>query len=290
MTVPLVERDARQRARRRSAIVLLLGSLGDFRFEPLTATGRIVRSGAGRAARATEWRDCGACAGRGKSLRGVRCDPCRGSGRVKVDQYTGERVAALEHVWTFAELLERDTRSVRCDRCDGSGAVARGRCRSCDGSGRVVVPGSWLSDPERERSGDDPESAMLAAVERRGEVGSYRELERALSRLRLADRGAYLGVVEAFVGGGVVGSAAERGLVFLEERMPEPVVVPAGVRAADRRAADALRRVRRPSGVKALEARDREIRRLARDGRSAQWLAAEFGLSVRRVYEIGRGR
>jgi hypothetical protein len=257
--------------RRHQQIRWLLASLNDYTYEPETFTGKIVRKAAGQGAKArvTEWRPCDGCGGTGEArTRGIvaRCERCKGRGRVKVDAYTGDRVATLEHVWTFAELLERDTRYVKCDRCNGDGAYKGERCWPCDGTGRAPVPGSWLSDPERDHVGGDRIDTVL---ERRRQIGSYLELELALVALRDVGelgRQAFRLLHEVFVERLVAEADVSPvlvsfGLVFVDRLMPDPIVVPAAVKACERRRVEQLRRVRgKQAGSVNLARRDREIR------------------------------
>lgn len=94
--------------------------------------------------------------------------------------------------------------------------------------------------------------------------GDFAALDLALERLRGVDEGAYHGVMSVYVYGWLASSAvSERGLVRLDGWLPVPLRVP---------------------GV--VVPRDELIRRRAREGWSTAEIAADFGLSPRRVNEI----
>jgi DNA-binding NarL/FixJ family response regulator len=72
--------------------------------------------------------------------------------------------------------------------------------------------------------------------------------------------------------------------------MPDPIRVPASVRANQLELAGRRTRAKgRSSDPNALARRDLEIRQHHRTGRPAQWIAAEYGLSVSTVYEVLNG-
>lgn len=176
-------------------------------------------------------------------------------------------------------------RTVPCDACDGSGVRMSVRCGYCDGEGRRPLHLFELRVDLRDREERDP---LAAAVDRRGDVGSYHELDRALAELRAADRGAHRGLLEAVDSELAVPAELESALSFVVVRMPEPVKVPAEVRANARLLRDRRTRAKGRAAGPALVRRDREIRRLVRQGKPAQWVAQEYGLSVSSVYAIVR--
>lgn len=202
---------------RREQIILLLGSLHDFGgYGPKPS--RI--KGAQRVASVAEWAPCERCGGRLAKIAGDRVlvrgagvvtdrfgqvQPCPAGcdqGRVRVDSYTGakletqgESVYGTPFGMTFSEhlgkLIEHDTRHVDCPDCQGldnvpTGAIRGERCRRCDGSGRAAIPGSWLSEPGRQATGDDDRLGLM--IDRRDKAGSYHELDLALAALPPAYR------------------------------------------------------------------------------------------------------
>jgi hypothetical protein len=307
-------------ADRRGQVILLIGSRFDFTFEPETFTGKVVRRGAIRGAAPAVWRVCSKCGGSGEARgRGgfmEPCGPCRATGRVKVDDYTGDAVVTADANLSLAELIRRDTKHVKCPDCQDlagnpTGLIRGEPCRRCRGSEQVAVPGSWLSEPTTvDRLEGDAEAALLNQIGRRDAAGSYRELEEALAgisrhvnkpepyrTLTIQHARARRLLDEVFLPPTVrdLGDLweADRGLVelalaYVVSRMPDPIRVPAAVVANQRVLRGRRTAAKRSEGSspRALVQRDREIVRLAREGRGAQWIAAEYGLSVRSVYEI----
>lgn len=109
----------------------------------------------------------------------------------------------------------------------------------------------------------------------------YGALDRALEGIREADGDAHHALVSVFEFGwqadeGWAHELCERGLAALDLLLPSPLRAPKEV-------------VRGPALLAGAH-RDREIRRLLREGAAAQWVAGEFGLSVSQVNRIGRGR
>src|SRR5207245_522741 len=67
---------------------------------------------------------------------------------------------------------------------------------------------------------------------------------------------------------------------WLATRMPDPMQVPPGVSTASKRAQAHLLSLNGKSvDPRARASRDKEIRRLAREGRGVQWIAANSNLS-----------
>lgn len=201
-------------------------------------------------------------------------------------------------------LGSRPARTVPCDACGASGVGVphldeegreyRDKCPRCDGSGRRVVAAPFdlaVDDGERGQAwpGIDPE--RLAARDR---LGSYHELELALEALQ--DRhprchGALMACWERLgePGPGLQRQLAEVGLAYVDRRMPDPIRVPNGLARNAKERAAALKAVRGSRSSQALEVRDAEIRKMIRKGRPTQWVAQQFGLSVRRVNAIVQG-
>jgi hypothetical protein len=221
-----------------------------------------------------------------------------GRGWVSVDPMDADR----RPVQTVTEAAPptRPPRMVTCDACGGTGAgiphidLDTGRewrdpCRRCNGGGKrsvVTVPPLMLG---AEDPGDD--ARLEHAIDRRRRLGSYHELEDALGWLPPLVRSCTVWVYG--YGGDVAehhSDLPELGLGLLDRLMPAVIRVPADVRAAEKRRAEHMRRVKglARSNAAVLE-RDREIRRMIRRGRPTQWVAGEFGLSVRRVNEIVAG-
>jgi hypothetical protein len=116
----------------------------------------------------------------------------------------------------------------------------------------------------------------------------YAPLDRALEQLRNEDEPACRALHAVYVYGWLAESSApasalERGLDFLDARLPDPIRAPG---------AEPGQRVRGklPSGggaaAKAKDARAAEMRELARAGAAPAELAAEFGVSIRTVYRV----
>lgn len=107
----------------------------------------------------------------------------------------------------------------------------------------------------------------------------YAELDGALEELRSVWEHAYHAIMSVHVygwrdAGTVELLVIDRGLDFLGWFLPDPLRAPPVPKPAE------------PTPP----VRDSEIRRLIRDGAAAQWVAARFGLSVRRVNEIASGK
>lgn len=107
----------------------------------------------------------------------------------------------------------------------------------------------------------------------------YGLLDLAMEELRRVWEHAYHAIMAVIVygwrdAGTVELVVIDRGLDFLGWFLPDPLRAPPAEKPA----------------VPTLPPRDSEIRRLIRDGAAAQWVAARFGLSVRRVNEIASGK
>lgn len=214
------------------------------------------------------------------------CSRCGGAGRLAFDPYDALRAPVGS---SATAATARPRRRVRCDRCDGEGVWKGERCALCDGDGWRDLHVFELAIDVRDRDERDP---LAAAVEARAEAGSYVELDRALERLRawsVIRWGSLLDEVDRFRA--PASTAGEQGLSFVVPRMPDPIRVPADVRANARLLRERRTRAKgRGSDPRALAERDREIRLHRRAGRSVQWIAAEYELSVATVYEVLNGR
>lgn len=117
---------------------------------------------------------------------------------------------------------------------------------------------------------------------RRWREFDFAALDAALERLRQVDEGACRALHGRWIYGWQTGSSpllearCERGLRFLDAVLPVPLRAPPAVGE-------------RPPLLAVRGDRDREIRRLIREGAAAQWVAREFGLSVSQVNRICRG-
>lgn len=216
----------------------------------------------------------------------------RGAGRVDVDSYTGRIVSSHdlptvarseEHGCPWCQGSDGGTRRHR-RLPRGSGVRAGERCGPCDGSGWIRVTPAPRVDLSRVDADPAP---VEAALDRRSELGSYAELERALSAMRVRARDAarlWRGVfVECSLSFDELGPD-DRALVgwawsFIEGRMPREVRVPPGV-------VGAYRRFRQAGGRP--ETRDDRMRREYEAGASVAVLARRFGVSTRTVYRAVR--
>lgn len=310
---------------RRTQIVLLLGSLFDFDHEPLTGTGKIVRraSIAGKGS-PSHWQPCPHCEGgskRGKFGKLEPCAKCGATGKLRIDDYTGEVVVTDEdREVSLGELIRRDTKHVQCPDCQDLHGQSTGllegrmnnapRCRRCDGKLVVPVAGSWLSAPYgEERASGDAVDAMLHAIERRNELGSYHELEQALAGIAHhvnkpprftaltyeATRALRL-LTEVHVVGSRERSSLSRfeealhelAMSYLDSRMPTPIRVPRDVV----RNARERQQVLKGNALNGLsrERRDKQIRQWDRQGKPRQWIGQQTGLSDRQLREIINGK
>lgn len=267
-------------ADRRGATVLLIRSRHDLLWLP---SPRSSASGFGPAVVEV----CSGCEGRKRVPdrfgRLVECGRCGGRGRLARDPMD---VLGLP-VATSSTVAPVPVRTVPCDGCAGSGVRRSERCVYCDGEGRRPLHAFELRVDVRDVDERDP---LSAAVDRRREAGSYAELDRALDGLRRVDRSVHRDLLEAIDLREQLGPRLEEALAFVVVRMPDPVRVPADVRANERLLRERRTRARGSgpgrSDRAALAVRNAEIRRLDRDRRPVQWIAREYGLSVSTVYEI----
>jgi hypothetical protein len=249
-------------ADRLGRVSLLLRSLVDLRFEPVTWSGALRRraqSGEGPSRRVP----CSSCGGEGAvRVRGIaaRCGACAGRGWLVVDAYTLRPIGTPE---TGAVVR---VKAVRCDSCGGAGVFGNERrCGRCGGSGWVELPLSRLVAARVRLRADalelgpaDPVVAALdagfagagRAYRERVVAGSYEELGLALGCLRLEWPRCYRTVVRVYVEAveepeGLAGVSRFRhdlGLGYLERLMPEPIRVPGWAARNERRRREGLRR------------------------------------------------
>jgi hypothetical protein len=307
---------------RRSSVLLLIGSRNDGVYHPPGAL--VTASGFAPA----QLEPCTPCGGvlvlddfgraiRRRKGRGVMLDrfkrrtPCtscgghldehgaivKGAGYVARDPMDalGLRVGSTSTRATES----RPRRTVTCDACNGEGVGGahldddgleyRDQCARCEGTGRRELHAFELALDVRDVEERDP---LSTAVDARTESGSYLELDRALDALRRSDRVGHrdlLAAVDAHRFPLV--AACEVALAFVVARMPEHVKVPAQVVANARELAKHRTRAKgRSSDRRALEQRDKEIRRLHRDGKPVPWIAQEYGLSVSTIYAVLKRR
>jgi hypothetical protein len=208
-----------------------------------------------------------------------------------------------------ADCLANGFVSRDCETCEGRGWVEERRERDPYDQSAATGSEGWFAssaakhqrDRERVveigRLGEQlapprPEAELVAGIRpERWEVERRRLraafdvelLELALADLAAADVDAYRAVHAVHVYGwlpdaGAAAVCVERAIVFVSERLPERLRAPAVASAADQ------------LGPMTLEQRNREMRRLSRDGAATQWIAARFGLSVAQVNRVLAGR
>lgn len=246
---------------------------------------------------------CETCGGK----RGDDGQVIAGNGWVERDRMDSERAPLRTGDAHAKPTKPPPTR--RCDACDGTGKGGmhldpqgrpyRGRCDYCAGSGRRETV---LFVREREPRDADVDTRLddeLAALERQRKAGSYDELIAALSLLATRHRRCFDVLYQALVAGGRkpeagswTGKLMLLGLAFIDSRMPPQIRVPADVQYAwkQRQQRGTLTLANgRGAGKVQLDKRDKEIRKLVRQGRPTQWVAGEYALSVASVNRIVNG-
>lgn len=246
---------------RTEAVTLLLRSLLDLRFEPMTATGAMGR-GSRRGEGPSERMPCGSCRGEGSvRQRGVpvECGVCEGRGWLVVDSYT------LRPIGTTETGTTRAVTALRCDGCGGSGAHGNGRrCEYCRGSGWVEVALETLkalravdrptvdwSLPTIAAALDEGFAGSGRAWRSRRAAGSFEELDLAMRSLRDHARRHHRLVWVVYVESLLepedlrepVRDQLTLALRFLTGRMPGEIRVPGWAARNERRRRERLRRL-----------------------------------------------
>jgi hypothetical protein len=253
---------------------------------------------------------CPTCDGSRLDRRGKACTKCatadgapcgrvwaRGhKGQVHIDQYTRKRIGSAASGLTS----KAPVRMVRCDACDGEKVHGNGEvCGYCGGEGKRPLHAFNLAIDTREQ--DAILDHVQRQVDQRAKDRSWVELETAMARLKREKWNSWRLVHRVYVirvlsvedvygrtGAGLSYETLENGMQYLLWRLPEDWTAPAGLRANEKLLRD--RRTRARGRGQEVGRRDKEIREHARAGRSPQWIAAEYGLSVRTVYEVVNGK
>lgn len=229
---------------------------------------------------------CVTCGGRTQG----RLKP--GTGWIPVDRMDSES-RPIRTVET-RDLPGRPPVTVMCDACGGEGVGGahlddegreyRDRCERCGGSGRRSVTPLSPDPVDVAARASDPVTAKL---ERRARLGSYRELDAALGWLRAYAPRGYRALLEERRG-----PVRDRALRLVSGRMPARIRVPREVVEAAKlerqRAAGRPQPVGKGAGVVALEKRNGQMVRLVDQGKPAQWVADQYGVSVATVNRAHR--
>jgi hypothetical protein len=216
-----------------------------------------------------------------------------GKGVVMVDPMDADRKAIGS---TDTHATARPVRMVKCDACQDAAGEPTGmfrgeRCPYCDGAGKRPLHVFNLQLDTREQA-DVILDHVQRQVDQRTKDTRWVQLERALCDLarhswaarRLVER---VYIVDAITLAELSMPGLEKlelGMRYLLTRLPLDWSAPAGLRANERLLRD--RRTRARGRGQEVGRRDKEIREHARAGRSPGWIAAEYGLSVRTVYEV----
>lgn len=226
-----------EQALRLERIRLLLPFLDAYDYQPLCWTSKLVQRQTLRGEVPSTRVECPDCDQGVVRRRGIPyvCESCGGRGWRKVDGYTRRVVGSVD-----TEVVERSY-AVPCDACGGDGAFGNlRRCERCKGSGSRVVSGPvmrpWRGSGERaeERSGD----AIMDAAARRSRAGSLDALIEALAELHASWASLYRLVLMADDPARLrdpLPRFHEAGLLFLEARMPDPILVPSEAYLYERR-------------------------------------------------------
>lgn len=251
MTVPALSGE------RRAAIVRLLEGLTD----GLPLPARAPMSTLGFVHRTSSRESCPDCLANGFVSRD--CESCSGRGYVEVRRARDPYDTGMSPGW-FGSSAARHERDHERDRELGRLEVQLAAPRPEAEHIKTARPERWEAERARLREKFD-----------------FAPLERALEELALVDVDAYRAVHAVHVYGWMpaAGEAAvcvERALRFVDPWLPDPFNAPP---ARAERAPPPLTR----------SARNREIRRLEKDGAATQWIAARFGLSVAQVNRVLAG-
>jgi hypothetical protein len=265
-------------------------------------TARSAESRAQPGAKAAERIDCPACNGVGRKRgRGgffFNCERCRGAGRLLVDGYTRREIVKDERQLPIDEEIRAHFDDVNADSSTRGAKRVAERDRGWTEAARLQARLEGESEPEYE---NDLLQRILDSDAKRTaqyEAGDYAAVDQALKLYRHVHPQAY----DWFWRFAILSDAAFRSpwrpveqllaecVRWLAPRVPEPAKVPAWLEPKPTRAKESLWHGRRPAHERQREARDFEIRaRLAR-GAGAEELADIYGLTARRVRQIGRRR
>ena len=247
------------RSARRAAIVRLLEAVTD----GLPLPGRSPMSTLGFVHGTSARESCADCLANGFVSRD--CETCGGRGFVESRRLRDPYDTGLSSGWF------------------GSSAAKHERDHERDAELARLEAQLERPRPEAEQVAESPPEPWERARRRLRERYHLDELEQALEELAVVDVDAYRAVHACHVFGwlrpaGRAGVCVDRALVFLDERLPDPLRTPV---------------VARPSAavlpVTTTAARNREIRRLAKDGAASQWVAARFALTVSQVNRVIAG-
>lgn len=232
---------------------------------------------------------------------GARMEWKPGTGVIAIDPMDSHR-AAIGSADTKASA--RPERMVKCDACQDAAGEPTGmfrgeRCPYCKGRGKRPLHVFNLAIDTREQ--DAILDHVQRQVDQRAKDRSWVELETAMARLKREKWNSWRLVHRVYVirvlrvedvygrtGAGLSYETLENGMQYLLWRLPEDWTAPAGLRANEKLLRD--RRTRARGRGQEVGRRDKEIREHAKAGRSPQWIAAEYGLSVRTVYEVVNGK
>lgn len=207
-----------------------------------------------------------------------RCPTCNGDGWTARDRMDSKRVVLGS---TETSSSARPRKTVLCDGCGGDGVRFAQPCPYCAGLGRRDLHVFDLAIDTTPEGGADP---VAAAIDRRDKSGSYHELDLALDELLMRHRRVWAATVSLH------GPLLDLGVRFVDDRMPDPILVPGDVRANATMQRDRVARLKgRGTDARALEQRNRQAVAWVREGRPFPWVRAELGLSDRQLRRIIAG-
>lgn len=233
--------------------------------------------------------ECETCQGQGKfgKQRDRTCARCKGRGFRVIDSYDRkQREVGSEQT----EPVERTSR-IRCDACAGQGVHGNGRlCGYCSGQGHRFVAESSLV---RAAASAFATPAELSKRERQYRQGSYAELEDALRWLERELPPLYSLTLrhliypnEVTIISPRIRERLEQACELLAHRLPAHIRVPGWARKDEE---SPVRGNGRWANGHAQAKRNDEIRALLEQGVSARELGERFGLSTKRIYDVGGG-
>lgn len=229
-------------------------------------------------------RSCPDCDANGRVMKS--CETCGGSGTV-----SGQRLARIAIPDALPDDGEpRDPYAVDKVVPYGLDPTRHDRVRERDAEiDRLVaqVREPWKSpEDELAEANAHPEGWEIA---RRRLYASfdYAALDRALELLRQVDDGAYKALHSVFVyrwsdPSAGFQSACERGLMFLDQRLPDPLRAPSDEPAAK----GVIGKLERGAGDALRQERNARILELAAGGLKPAEIAAECKVSIRTVYVV----